>query len=334
MANLKATMHSITAPESKEGASLGPTIYGEVEFEGMPVRALLDTGSPVTIASLDCVLQALAKLRTPEQMPDAWEKMVRARLEPPSISLLSYGGNSLNIIRQIRCQILRGQYSGQAVVHVQGGAPVPLLIGTDMQAELGFAFLQCSPGGTAVDLFQGNCLCVKEAEPSAESLPREQSQSKPAPQDVDTQPIATVHLLHAMRVPAQHARLVKARVEGPQVQDSMLFEPEQAALAKEGLIIEDGTAHPIEGGHVTLVVQNYGCEPIQLQEGDLLGQVHSVTAFRRPWLMMKVRRNMSSLLPVVKCGPPNGKWTDPVPVQVLLIERGCSDYFLSLAMKT
>ena len=81
MANLKATMHGITAPESNEGAPLGPTIHGEVEFESMPGWALLDTGSPITIASLDCVLQALAKQRTPEQMPDAWEKMVRATVE-------------------------------------------------------------------------------------------------------------------------------------------------------------------------------------------------------------------------------------------------------------
>ena len=65
MANLKATMHGITAPESKEGAPLGPTIHGEVEFECMPVWALLDTGSPVTIASLDCVLQALSKCQMP-----------------------------------------------------------------------------------------------------------------------------------------------------------------------------------------------------------------------------------------------------------------------------
>ena len=75
---------------------------------------------------------------------------------------------------------------------------------------------------------------------------------------------------------AQYARLVETRVEGSQLQESMLFEPKQAALAKEGLIIEDGTVHPIEGSHVTLVVQNYGCDPIQLQAGDFLGQVNSV----------------------------------------------------------
>ena len=65
-------MHGITAPVSKEGAVLGPTIYGEVEIEGIPVQALHDAGSTVTIASLDCVLQALAKQWIPEQMPDAW----------------------------------------------------------------------------------------------------------------------------------------------------------------------------------------------------------------------------------------------------------------------
>lgn len=43
------------------GSDLGPTLLVQVEFEGSPVNALLDTGSPVSIVSLQFLLQALAR---------------------------------------------------------------------------------------------------------------------------------------------------------------------------------------------------------------------------------------------------------------------------------
>jgi len=58
-----ATLHGIsTGGQEAAMLNLGPTIYTEVEFEGIPVQAMLDTGSPVTIVSLKFALAALAKL--------------------------------------------------------------------------------------------------------------------------------------------------------------------------------------------------------------------------------------------------------------------------------
>ena len=45
-----ATMHTVT-PEAEAGAHFGPVLTVEVQLEGTPVKAFLDTGSPVTIVS-------------------------------------------------------------------------------------------------------------------------------------------------------------------------------------------------------------------------------------------------------------------------------------------
>lgn len=274
---VKATLHGIRSPEASEGSTLGPTIVGEVEFEGVPVKALLDTGSPVTIASLDWVFQALASRHPSGQTVDEWEAGVRARLKPPTVTLQSYGGTKLNVVGQMCCSLSRGQYSGQVVVQLQRGAPVPLLIGTDMQPVLGFAFLQCNPGGMAVDLLQGNHLELKEVDPQAQAAQAEQPPPKPVHQSRGGQHAATVHLLQAMRCPAQHSRLVRARVESPPEKSTTIFEADHVSLSKRGLVVEDGAVLPDDRGLITLAVHNYGSEPVHLEEGESLGQAEPAT---------------------------------------------------------
>ena len=51
-----ATMHVLAAEGKPEGPTLGPTVLANVLLEGHPVKALVDTGSPITIVSIDCLL--------------------------------------------------------------------------------------------------------------------------------------------------------------------------------------------------------------------------------------------------------------------------------------
>ena len=44
---------------NEDSQSLGPTLTAEVCVEGRPSQALLDTGSPVSIVSINFLLQAL-----------------------------------------------------------------------------------------------------------------------------------------------------------------------------------------------------------------------------------------------------------------------------------
>ena len=52
------------------GAQLRPTPTAMVKLEGSETEALLDTGSPVTIVSLQFLLEALAKQKRKKQSPE------------------------------------------------------------------------------------------------------------------------------------------------------------------------------------------------------------------------------------------------------------------------
>ena len=117
-------MHGITCPEQQQDVKLGLTPTTEVNFEGMNVQALLDTGSPVTIVSAEFLFQALAKHRLPDQTVKEWEDSVRKRLQYSSVKLQSYGGGKLNIVGQIEVKLERGSNQTRAVVQIQNKAPV------------------------------------------------------------------------------------------------------------------------------------------------------------------------------------------------------------------
>ena len=123
VSQVMATMHGIQ-PSSKTPAKLGPTPTGDVLLDGIVVEALLDTGSPISIISLGFFLDVAAKNRLESQTPEDWGKAVRARLQPTSVSLRSYGGEELNIVSQVSCCIRCGEQTAESVLQVQKGAPV------------------------------------------------------------------------------------------------------------------------------------------------------------------------------------------------------------------
>ena len=60
---VSATMHTISSKPQSSQVELGPVPMAELQLEGSPMKALLDTGSPVTKVSLGFLLDALAKKR-------------------------------------------------------------------------------------------------------------------------------------------------------------------------------------------------------------------------------------------------------------------------------
>lgn len=63
------TLHGVKANGEGESPQHGKRLETEVWFEGHPARALVDTGSPVTIVSLEVALAALKTQRKPGQSP-------------------------------------------------------------------------------------------------------------------------------------------------------------------------------------------------------------------------------------------------------------------------
>ena len=118
------------------------------------MQALLDTGSPATIISLDLIVRVLATQKPKEQTPEQLKNEMRQKLKPTTMSLQNYGGGRLELIRQTSITLTRNGHTTCAIVQVQKDAPVELLLGTDTVPQLGFALLETDLSETGVDLLQ------------------------------------------------------------------------------------------------------------------------------------------------------------------------------------
>ena len=246
LSEVVATMRVLKTGEREDESTLGPTLATEVLFEGVPVRALLDTGSPVTIVSLSFLLKALTQQQTKDQTPAEWEEAVKLWLSPPTLTLQNYGGDELSIVRQLTAVISRKDHSCEATVLVQKNAPLDLLVGTDLQAQLGFLFLQTETDGTAIDLL---------GEEKWEVTPTGLQRDGVLPTELPEQP-AVVRLVTAVRLPARHVKCVRARVDDFHERGTVIFESEGELLREKGLVLEDAVIEPDAGHCVTLMVHN------------------------------------------------------------------------------
>ncbi len=107
-------------------------------MEEVPITAMIDTGSSVTIVSLDYLFATLAKGRSNEEMPAQWQARVKARLQPTSIQLRSYSGDGLPIVKQIQVQLHWGSFVTESWIQMQKHAPVDFLLGMDLEPSLDF----------------------------------------------------------------------------------------------------------------------------------------------------------------------------------------------------
>ena len=147
-----ATLNTMTAESG--GNKLGPSITATVYVNGQPTQALIDTGSPATVISLDFALATLVKGEKNEQSPSEWKEEVQEKFSLPSITLKAYSGHQLDIQYQVRVELTHGDRTLDTVVLVQEGAPHDLLLGTDLQPKLGFA-LVAADGTKLTDLLTG-----------------------------------------------------------------------------------------------------------------------------------------------------------------------------------
>ena len=263
LTGVMTTMHTITP--SKDDVCLGPTLTTEVDVEGSPVKALVDTGSPSTLMSLDFLLKVLAKQRKTGETPQEWRDRMQQRMEPPGPRLSSYGGEQLNTVCQIKVDISRGNHKTVSTVQVQKGAPIDLLLGTDLHSQLGIFVLISSCNDRATDLV------------SKKQWSRIDTDDTPCSQaTVVGSHVGIVKLITATRVPARHARLVKARVHGIRHASLACMEPAEQ-LKSKGLIVEEAALEPDREFCVRIPIQNYSNEPIRLEPGELLGQLQPVT---------------------------------------------------------
>ena len=250
-----ASMNSITTDGGEH--TLGPVPMYEILVNGVPLKALVDTGSPATVISLDRVVDILAQDRPHYDSVEQWKLAMQKQLEPPTMLLKSYCGSKLNLVAQVKLQI--ATVSGQkieAVVQVQEDAPVDLLLGTDLQTLLGFSLNVSVPGENSCDLLRGSEHEETPADiiPSSEEEETHENKTPPTRSTLrrDALPFVpenttpptpppglTVKLLQASRIPARHQKVIKVEIDEGEGDSLFMFAPNQVELQQHGLVMVD-----------------------------------------------------------------------------------------------
>ena len=183
--------------------------------------------------------------------------MVEERLQPTTVSLRKYGGEELDIVRQISVNLTCGSHSFLATVQVQAAAPAALLIGTDVLPHLGFQLLQ-KDDTACQDLLQDR----KSSNRGTQVQPQEV--------EIDSsveEPETTVRLLQATRLPPRHAKLVRLYAQGDHVSPVSLFLPG----SHESVQIQESVVELDNESSFIALVENHTCWPVSFDEGDVLG---------------------------------------------------------------
>ena len=233
-------------------------------------------------------MKTAAERRQPQQSPTEWARDVREKLQPTTVSLRNYGGGKLAIVSQVKCQLTSDREAIETVVQVQKGAAEDLLLGTDVLSRLGFSLVNTPKNGHPKDLLQGGGEQPSTKHRSTRTeceansllqLPAEDGDASPPVVSAPPNTTATVRLIHAVRIPAQHYKLVHVTIDSPKPGlGTCLFEPEIPTLGQQGISAADALVelNPKQN-KATLVLANHGVEPVLLDEDEILGTLHPAT---------------------------------------------------------
>lgn len=96
MKDAAGIIRSVVHSDGSLRSELGPTITSKVEVNGVSTDALVDTGSPATIISLDFAMVVMAKERPKFSSVEEWMSATQEKFETPTVTLKNYGGERLD----------------------------------------------------------------------------------------------------------------------------------------------------------------------------------------------------------------------------------------------
>ena len=197
-----------------------------MKVNGVPTEALVDTGSSATIVSLDFAMKVFAKERDKFQSTAEWQDKITEKFSDPEVTLKNYGGHRLDIMAQVLVSLTQGEHQIEAMVLVQKGAPNNLLLGSDVQPQLGFSLAMEKSSTEAVDLLTSKTQTKETSELLLPSLGNQETElvsleavkAQPEPLITKTEadecvsPSGVVCLLQATRIPSGY-KMVRAKVK-------------------------------------------------------------------------------------------------------------------------
>ena len=91
----------MAAEPDSEDSCLGPSVMARVNVNGMPTQALIDTGSPATVFSLEFLLDVFVRQKTEQQTLVDWQVEMFKKFSPPTVLLRAYSGHTLDVVAQV-----------------------------------------------------------------------------------------------------------------------------------------------------------------------------------------------------------------------------------------
>ena len=260
-------------------------MYLDVLIEGVPVRAMFDTGAQSTIISR-AVLHDIGRHLSQQgrSLPP---------LQVPCVPLFGKNGAKGPRIAVTAQLSVTSEADGKSVcapVFVQPDSEQPCLLGMSVIPHLGVTMTRAD----------GEAL-ITSLEPDSR--------------------IARVCLVQSTTIPGQKGRFVKARVDGdPHEVEHLLFEPKHEFLESLGVCTQESvvTVHP--DGMVLIPMQNFQGVPVRLEGGVQLGVVRQCDLHVPDQVIIDVPETVDSELPPVdsRCASVIALVNNPDRLQQLL----------------
>ena len=242
---LPSSNNTVNATSTGKAGAIGPLLEVEVKIEGVPVKALLDTGVQSTIISRS-TLHSVVKYLQGCNQPVPQLQLPTARL---------YGkdgekrGKPLYITAEIPFVVSLGPNSVTVPVFVQPDSEQACLLGMNSLPFLG------------IEVRDSNGIQLLPTEPKSDDAPK---------------PVASqISLLTSTVVPSHKGCVLRAKASSPDaviLDGDFLFEPNQKALGSRGLSASECLV-TAEGGQVSLPIENFQEFTAQLNAGEEIGML-------------------------------------------------------------
>lgn len=245
------SLKTLGAESLRRASERGPRITAAVTVNGVECPALLDTGSPVTVISLDYLVK-VQQQNHPNLTEEEARREVTTTLVKPTTVVRTYDDTVVSVAGVVKLQLSCRTGAAVVPVLVQRGAPQDLLLGTNAMLPLGIYVV------------------LKEEPPSEYTCSR-------GPPEANREG-AVVKLLKTVKVPAQFTCLTPAEL-GSQLRDDEMVVIENHSLVN-GITVEPTLSVP-RGKEAVVLLCNLGLTPVTLEEGTELGRAFGVDILHR-----------------------------------------------------
>lgn len=240
--------NAVSAKERNDLKAVGPTVHLSVKIGGVPVEAMVDTGSQSTIISRSLLHEIGRHLKSKgESLPV---------LEKPTARLFGKdgegGGRELSITAQLYVDVEADGESVSVPVFVQPQSEQQCLLGMNVLPALGLAITRAN----------GMPLIVKN--------------------QVSDHSISSVRLVQTESIPSLKGRFLEVEVNQDKSNfhvhsgSCVLFEPQAGLFEPLGLHSHESLLTVQENGCVLVSVQNPGGATVRLDKGLNIGVVSCV----------------------------------------------------------